>query len=139
MLTVKTLVTGIGTLEMRLASSFAKLSSETGGLKILWLTLIYLSAFRTEKSLFPWAKEQMEQKFTDYLIFEDDKTKVWFSSVDSFKVRALRCSISYSPIFISLDASPCVSVFKHQCLSFSAIVDADSSFVVAAVGRHFCA
>jgi len=42
---------------------------------------------RTEKSLFPWAKEQMEHRFTDYLIFEDDKVKVWFSNVESFKVR----------------------------------------------------
>lgn len=39
----------------------------------------------TEKSLFPWAKQQIEKTFTDYPIFEDDSVKVWFSHVDSIK------------------------------------------------------
>lgn len=39
----------------------------------------------TEKSLFPWAKEQLETTFKGYVIFEDAKTKVWFESVDNFK------------------------------------------------------
>jgi len=39
----------------------------------------------TEKSLFPWAKEQMESRFTDYVIFEDDKHKLSFTNVESFK------------------------------------------------------
>jgi activator of HSP90 ATPase len=39
----------------------------------------------TEKSLFPWAKDQMEQTFADYNILEDATKKVWLAGVDSFK------------------------------------------------------
>lgn len=39
----------------------------------------------TEKSLFPWAKQQMEETFADYTILEDDTKRVWFAGVDTFK------------------------------------------------------
>jgi len=45
----------------------------------------------------------MEKKFTDYPIFEDEKMKVWFSNVDSFKVRVFRFYLS------------CWSCFTYLC------------------------
>lgn len=39
----------------------------------------------SEKSLFPWAKTELEGTFADCLIFENDQHKVWFAGVDSFK------------------------------------------------------
>jgi len=39
----------------------------------------------TEKSLFPWSKQQMEETFADYTIFEDDTKRVWLAGVDTFK------------------------------------------------------
>lgn len=50
------------------------------------LTNICCLLFRTEKSLFPWAKQQMEETFADYTILEDDTKRVWFAGVDTFKV-----------------------------------------------------